>query len=552
MTLLTRGPYEVLRGNRALALLVAGEGLSSLADWLLTVTLAALVYRVTRSYGAVALISFARLAPYALVLPWSGAVLDRVDRRLFMAGLGLGRAIIVLGLLAVHSRTSLLLAYPLVFLSSSLSCVLRPTVNSTLPDIVEEREAVAANSLVSQVDGLAHIIGPALAGALIALNAFRPALLAVSLTFLLCGLAFFLAPLRRGGAPGFDLSPAEALAGFRYLWSENERVLAALATAAAGLGLLAGAYYTLAVALANKVFHYGSQGVGWLDTAYGIGGLVAGLLMGWLIRSPHVAGLFIAGTAVNALGVLLLAVSPAGPAPFVCIGMVGIADVVIQVSGTTILQASAPRDMLARVFIAFEATLVLATLTGALLAGPLLRVADPRLAAVVYGLAAGLLLLLSLPRLRALDDVLGLRVFLRTVPLLAELSRPLLDELATRFEPISVPPGAPIVSEGEPGDRFYIVRTGEVEVVVGGRPVRKLGPAAYFGELALLHAVPRTASVRASAPTQLFSLDRAAFQELLQRDGEMGSRLAQGAERQYEYAPSTLLLPYWAGRPGSG
>lgn len=532
------GPYQVLRGNRALTLLVSGEGLSSLADWLLAVTLAALVYRLTKSYGTVALVSFARLAPYALVLPWAGVLLDRVNRRLFMAALGLGRSGIVLALFAVQSRATLLLAFPLVFLSSSLSCVLRPTINSTLPDVIEEREAVAANSMVSQVDGIAHIAGPALAGFFISLGAIEPALLAVSLTFLLSGLAFFLSPLPlHTGAPRINLSPGEALAGFRYIWGENERVLMALAGASAGLGLLIGAYYTLAVALSNTVFHYGSQGVGWLDTVYGIGGLGASLVMGWLARSSRVVHLFLAGTAVNAIGVVLLAISPAGPAPFVCIALVGVADVVIQVAGTTILQSSTPRAMLARVFIAFEATLVLATLTGALLAGPLLRVVDPRVATGIYGLAAGILLLVALPKLRSLDTVLGLRVFLRRVPLLAELSRPLLDELATRFEPIAFPAGATIVRQGEPGDRFFIIREGEVEVLLDGRPVRTLGPAAYFGELALLHALPRTASVRTRVPTQLFGLDRASFEEMVTAARSIESQLAEGAGRDYQYSP---------------
>src|SRR5207245_2689994 len=125
-------------------------------------------------------------------------------------------------------------------------------------------------------------------------------------------------------------------------------------------------------------------------------------------------------------------------------------------------------------------------------------------------------------RLRSLDNVLGVRVFLRGISLLAGLSRPLLDELATRFQSVTFPAETTIVREGEPGDRFFIVHTGEVEVLMEGRPVRTLGPAAYFGEVALLHDIPRTASVRARVPTQLFSLDRSAFQDLLARADDVG------------------------------
>jgi MFS family permease len=221
--------------------------------------------------------------------------------------------------------------------------------------------------------------------------------------------------------------------------------------------------------------------------------------------------------------------------------VVGVASVVVQVAGTTILQAASPADMRARAFTAFEAALVVAMLVGALAVGPLLRLVDPRVATLSFALAGGVLLLLSLPRLRSLEDTLDLRVFLRGVPLLAGLSRPLLDELAPHFETVSFPAGADIVREGEPGDRLYIIRDGEVEVSVGTRVVRRLGTAAHFGEVALLRGVPRTASVRALAPTELYSLDRAAFRRLMRAVNGLEPRLTHTAEAAYLYANSPLL-----------
>src|SRR5947209_1576425 len=125
-SLMRTGPYRILGGNRSLSLLLVGQAFSSLADWLLAVVLTVLVYDISHSGTTVSLLTFTRLAPYALVLPWSGVVLDRVDRRLLVVGLGLGRAICMLGLLLVHSPATLPIAFPLVFVSASLSCVLRP------------------------------------------------------------------------------------------------------------------------------------------------------------------------------------------------------------------------------------------------------------------------------------------------------------------------------------------------------------------------------------------------------------------------------------------
>jgi MFS family permease len=278
---------------------------------------------------------------------------------------------------------------------------------------------------------------------------------------------------------------------------------------------------------------------------YGVGGLVGSLLVGLVARGRRVARLFIAGAALHDLGVVLLAVSPAGPGtlwlPFVCIAVVGMADVAVQVTGTTIVQA-APRDMLGRAFTAFEAALVAAMLVGALAAGPLLTLVGPRGATLAFALVGGVLLLLSLPRLRPLEDVLGVRMFLRGVPMLAGLPRPLLDELASLFEPGSFPAGERIVREGEPGDQLYIIRKGEVEVMVDGQVVRRLGPSGYFGEIALLHRVPRTASVRACSPLELYTLNRADFQTLLHRAGDLEPRLVQEANTRYLYAPTSPLL----------
>ena len=71
------------------------------------------------------------------------------------------------------------------------------------------------------------------------------------------------------------------------------------------------------------------------------------------------------------------------------------------------------------------------------------------------------------------------------------------DVLLENFVPVTAPSGRVIVREGEPGDRFYVVRSGEVRVTRGGAEVARLGPGEAFGETALLLGVPRTATVRA-------------------------------------------------------
>jgi ATP-binding cassette, subfamily B, bacterial len=100
--------------------------------------------------------------------------------------------------------------------------------------------------------------------------------------------------------------------------------------------------------------------------------------------------------------------------------------------------------------------------------------------------------------------------------LLAGLPGERLAGLAERMSREEVAPGATVVREGEPGDRFYVVLSGMLQVTqdsIGGRGVLK--PGDHFGEVALAMDVPRTATVRAITPATLASCDRETFDEFV-------------------------------------
>jgi hypothetical protein len=148
----------------------------------------------------------------------------------------------------------------------------------------------------------------------------------------------------------------------------------------------------------------------------------------------------------------------------------------------------------------------------------------------VLGIRAGVVVaVLALPaavallwtRIRAVDraaEMPGREIeLIHSLDLFASLPLPTLENLASRFVPVTVAPGEVLIREGDAGDRFYVIEDGEVVVSLNGRPVATLGPGKYFGEIALMHDTPRNATVTAVTSATLLALDRVEFLEALTR-----------------------------------
>jgi hypothetical protein len=145
----------------------------------------------------------------------------------------------------------------------------------------------------------------------------------------------------------------------------------------------------------------------------------------------------------------------------------------------------------------------------------LVSVLGTRGALVVAGLFLPALVVPSFGVLRRIDDLAAgphpdLDV-LRGVPFFVSLPETALERLAAAAERVQVPAGEDVVKQGEAGDRFYVVAEGELGVSVDGAELATLHDGDYFGEIALLRDVPRTATVRARRDSVLVALDRDDF-----------------------------------------
>jgi putative peptide zinc metalloprotease protein len=114
-----------------------------------------------------------------------------------------------------------------------------------------------------------------------------------------------------------------------------------------------------------------------------------------------------------------------------------------------------------------------------------------------------------------LEAALAYRQEVAEMALFRDLSSAELDVLLARLVPVEAAAGETIIRQGDSGERFYVVRSGAVEVERDGQVLARLGPGDAFGEIALLLDVPRTATVTAVEPTRLLALEAHDFRDLL-------------------------------------
>ncbi len=114
---------------------------------------------------------------------------------------------------------------------------------------------------------------------------------------------------------------------------------------------------------------------------------------------------------------------------------------------------------------------------------------------------------------------------LAALPLFEALSRKELEQLAMMTDDLEFPAGKVLCRQGDLGSEFLVIIEGEAEVTKDGAPVATLGPGDYFGEIALVEDVRRTATVTAATSLRFFILTRQAFRSLLRRNPKVEAQI---------------------------
>lgn len=497
--------------------------LSSASAWtgeFLFVT-ATTVYAFDQGGAAAAgLIGFLRVLPAAVALPVLGTLADRISRRQMLVALCLLRAVTAAaaGIAAAGGQT--VVAYVLITAATVCHAGYRPVLAALLPMLCTTPDELAsANAIRSILDGLAAFVGPLAAAALLAgFNAGvalgAVAVLAAVAAVSAAGLRYETSSTAAVGVPvGRAGVVAELVDGLHELRRRPK------AAEVFGLGcaqcLVRGALTVLAVVLAVELTGLGQPGVGVLWAAFGIGGLVAALASIGAAGSSRLGSLFGVGVAMWGVPIVVSGLLVHSVVAVAAFTVVGAANALVDVAAFTLLQRLIPEQMLARVLAFMEALFALALAVGSLAIPLLISALGNRGALIATGAILPVAVVLRYRALRAIDADIRVRTdrisLLRKVGMLRLLPVPAIEGLALHLERQHAAAGTEVFREGEPGDAFYVIEAGRVAVVEDGADIRQLGPGDSFGEIALLRAVPRTATVRTLEDAELAKINGALF-----------------------------------------
>ena len=509
------GAFRVSLSNPGLRLLDLARLASVTGRWAYTVTLAVFAYR-SAGAGGVAIAGLIRLFPAGAAAPLAGALVRRarMDTLLLWSGALRTIALAAAGVVVLADGPSAAV-YALVAVEAAASALSRPLQSSLLPELAHTpEELTATNVALSTIESAGVLVGPLIGAALLALTSVGTVFIAAA--FLYLASMLLLLPLHdRGRHDAGARRPflVEAADGARSVMRDHQaRVVVAL-YGAQNFG--AGMLNVLIVVTALQILDAGESGVGILTAAVGAGGVVGGALVAARLRNARYGSELGRGLLLWGVPLLLLAFAGSMGTAFALLAVVGIGATIVDVSSVTLLQRNLSRELLPHALGFLQTSFAVALGVGTVAAPVFVSVLGLKQAIAVTGAGVSLLAAARWPALHRLDDRRfappALTALLDPIPIFAPLPDAVLEHLATLLRPVSVAAGGVVFAQGDNGDAFYVIERGEADVLIDNKQVRTLRAGDYFGEIALVRDIPRTATIVARTDLQLQKLEREPF-----------------------------------------
>ena len=507
--------FRAVVTNPALRRVELSWAASITAYWAFIIALAVYAYDQGGAAG-VGLVGVIRVLPAFIAAPFAGVLGDRYRRELLLVVLSFVRAgFMAATALVLFAGGPNWLVYALSGGVALMASTVRPMQSALLPQLAKTTEELtAANLVLTTVESSGIFLGPALGGILLAATNTQTVFAAAAVAFV--GASALLVGLKVEAAPGARRRGQLHARVLRRLRGYCERP-----EAGADRDLVRNPdvrrrlLNVLIVVAALELLDLGQAGVGFLNSAVGIGGLLGAVAAFALVGRQRLASDFAFGLLLWGIPIALIGIFPQPPVALILLAIVGVGNTVVDVAALTLLQRTVPDEVLTRVFGVIQSVFIGTVGLGAIFAPLMINAVGIRWALILTGALLPLSAGLTWRRITSLDaDVVAPTkeiALLRTIPLFRPLPATTIDELALSLIQVRADPGTEIVREGDPGDRFYVIDSGEVDVSLNGEHVGTMGAGDHFGEIALLRDVPRTATVTARGEVSLRALERDEF-----------------------------------------
>ena len=519
-----------MRIRDTIAQVLANPALRGLqASWLIGIAaekayLVALLVFAYEIGGVVAVGVFTMLAslPSGLLGPVLSSVAESFAPARALLGLHLGRAAVVAAAaIAVAADLGIWIVVAAAIAEGILSRQHTATTRALLPALARTpEELVASNGVTSVAEGVGSLIGPVGAGVLLLVGGPALGLAVPAVAYFVAALlvlAIHVPRTVRSGAEPADIRGrlVETVGGFRALVRyPNAGLLIGLMLIQV---VVRGALTVLLVSTAYELLGIGDAGVGYLNSAIGAGALVGALLAMTVAAGRGLARTFSLSLALWGAPMAVMGIAPNPLVAFAMAGVIGAANSSIDVAGYTLLARCLPNEARGRSFGVLHSLVGICVAIGALVAPLLIQAVGLQLALVICGLVLPAFALVSYRSVhrtesQAIVPERELRV-MRTIPMFAPLPLTALEDMARALVPVEYAAGTRVITQGERGDCFYLIASGEVEVVHDGHRQTTLGAGDGFGEIALLSDRPRTATIQVVDRMDGYRLPREPFLE---------------------------------------
>jgi len=398
--------FQALR-HRNFRLWFFGQLTSLVGTWMQTIAQNWLVYQLTGSAWDLGLVSFVGAIPLVPLTLHAGAIADRFSRRriIFLTQASMMVLAFVLAILCATGQVRLWHVLVLAMLLGAAQAIDTPARQAFVIDLVGREDLANAIALISGTFHGARVIGPAVAGVLVATIGLSGAFFLNGASFLAVLGALFLmdaALIRRAQPDG--QSARDLWAGFRYL--AGNRAPGAIVLLVSLSAFLAAPYYVLVPIFAKEVLGKGAQVYGVLMSAAGVGAVLGSLYAasGGAVRRK--GALLTAGSLSFPILLFAFALSRHYPISICLLAGIGFAFVIQNAPANSLLQSLVPDHLRGRVMAIYVSLFLGLMRLGSLLVGLLAEVTSATTALLLTGaasLVASLVVFRKFPELRAME-----------------------------------------------------------------------------------------------------------------------------------------------------